>query len=442
MKRVACISFLLSITIILYGQTKVWSLEECMEYAVQNNTRVSSQEARNKIYTQNYREAIARLLPSVGAEANANFSFGRGLDSETNAYTDINSFSNTYGISSNLVLFDGLAGITRVKLQKVSRLMGKHQLQEAEDLTAYETMEAFFNTLYYREMVDLARQQWEESSRNLQRTRRMEELGLKSSPDVAELAAKEASDSYNLTRQKNLLQISIIRLKEKMYFPIDEDLQIAGYDTLELIAKTEDSPINIYQHALLFLPTAQVADASLRIRQLSYRAAKGSLLPTLMAQGGISTGFARFMDGSEYIPFSEQFRNKRGYYVGFSLSFPLFDGLSRVSNLKRSKQELIIARNEQEEVRRTLYSEIEQAVADMNGQADEYYQADRQEEAMKIAHQLNLRKYEEGLISAIDLHTSANRLMQARAEKLNARLKYSLKKRLVDYYRGEPFIGE
>lgn len=237
-------------------------------------------------------------------------------------------------------------------------------------------------------------------------------------------------------------KISIIRLKEKMYFPIDEDLQIAGYDSLEAVAKTEDSPLDIYRHALLFLPTAQAAEASLRIRQLSYREAKGALFPTLVAQGGISTGFARFMDGSEYIPFSEQFRNKRGYYVGFSLSFPIFDGLARISNVKRGKRELIIARNEKEEAQRTLYSEIEQAVADMNGQADEFYQAVRQEEAMQVAHRLNIRKYEEGLINAIELHASANRLMQARSAKLNARLKYNLKKRLVNYYKGEPFISE
>ena len=106
--------------------------------------------------------------------------------------------------------------------------------------------------------------------------------------------------------------------------------------------------------------------------------------------------------------------------------------------MKRGKRELIIARNEKEEAQRTLYSEIEQAVADMNGQADEFYQAVRQEEAMQVAHRLNIRKYEEGLINAIELHASANRLMQARS----AKLKYNLKKRLVNYYKGEPFISE
>ena len=102
--------------------------------------------------------------------------------------------------------------------------------------------------------------------------------------------------------------------------------------------------------------------------------------------------------------------------------------------MKRGKRELIIARNEKEEAQRTLYSEIEQAVADMNGQADEFYQAVRQEEAMQVAHRLNIRKYEEGLINAIELHKSSG-LARQESAKLNARLKYNLKKRLVNYYK-------
>lgn len=103
MRKVACIFIFLTVTMMLCSQTKIWTLEECMEYAVRNNMRVSSQEARNRNYTQNYREAIAKLLPSVKANVNTNLSFGRGLDSETNIYTDVNSFSNTYEISSGLV---------------------------------------------------------------------------------------------------------------------------------------------------------------------------------------------------------------------------------------------------------------------------------------------------------------------------------------------------
>ena len=62
MRKVACIFIFLTVTMMLCSQTKIWTLEECMEYAVRNNMRVSSQETRNRNYTQNYREAIANLL--------------------------------------------------------------------------------------------------------------------------------------------------------------------------------------------------------------------------------------------------------------------------------------------------------------------------------------------------------------------------------------------
>lgn len=101
---------------------------------------------------------------------------------------------------------------------------------------------------------------------------------------------------------------------------------------------------------------------------------------------------------------------------------------------------MIIAQYEYEETKRTVYSEIEQAVADMNGQAEEYQQALQQEDAMEAAHKVNQRKYTEGLISALELNTSANRYLNSRVEKLNAGLKYNLKSRLVKYYKGEPFI--
>ncbi|MPN35928.1 hypothetical protein SDC9_183432 [bioreactor metagenome] len=78
----------------------------------------------------------------------------------------------------------------------------------------------------------------------------------------------------------------------------------------------------------------------------------------------------------------------------------------------------------------------------MNGQADEYLQAKRQVEALVVADNVNMQKYKEGLISAIELHTSSNRLLESRISELNAKLKYYLKSNLVNYYKGESYIKE
>lgn len=426
----------------IQSQDKKWTLEECMLYAVQNSPRKNKQDAQNSIYHQNYIEAIGALLPSLQGSTNAYFNFGRGLDAETNTYTDINSFSNNYSLYTSLTLFDGLSKINRVKMQKVTKLMGKQQLQKEKDLIAYETMEAFFNVLYNVEMIRLAEKQLDESSDNLKQTKRMEELGVKGLPDVAEMSAKEAADRYNLTRQKNIHAISVIVLKEKMNFPIDQDFEIIYSEKEDLIVNANESALSIYEQAKNYNPKAQISKATIQAQEYSYKASKGNLFPTISVDAGFSSNFSRYMDGSDYISFKDQLRDRRGHYVGFTLSVPLFSGFSRTASVKRSKAQLIITRSEQEEAMRTLYSEIEQAVADEKGQAEEYKQAQKQTESMDIAHKMNQRKYTEGLISALELHTSSNRLVQAQAEELNASLKYELKHRLVNYYKGIPFISE
>lgn len=441
MKYLAAILFIL-ISLTAYTQEKKWTLIECMEYGVKHSPRRSRQEAQNSIYHQNYLEAIGRLLPSLNANTSASFNFGRGLDSETNTYTNVNSFSNNYGLYSSLTLFDGLGNINRVKMQKVSKLMGKHQLEYTEDLIAFEVMEAFYNVLYNIERVKLAEQELAESTANLKQVQRMMELGVKGFPEVAEMTAQEAANMYSLTRQKNILTIGVILLKEKMNYPIDDDFEIADSDPMTIIAKSEESAYTIFEQAKTFLPQAMVAETSVQVQQLAYKAAKGGIFPSIAVDGGYSTNFSRYMDGSDYSSFNYQFKNKMGRYIGFSLSIPIFNGFSRTAEIRRGKAQVVIVQTQQEETLRVLYSEIEQAVADMNGQVDEYYQARKQTEAMEVAQKVNERKFAEGLISGIELHTSANRLLLARAEELNSRLKFQLKYELVHYYKGEPLITE
>ncbi len=420
------------------AQEKVWTLEECISYAIAHSPKKSNQDAQNSINHQNYLEAIGNLLPSLKAYTNTYFNFGRGLDSETNTYIDNNSFSNSYVIYSTLTLFDGFSNIHKVKMQKVNKLKGKQQLQSIQDMIAYDTMEAFLNVVYFQEMAKLAEQQLTESSEQLLQMNKMETLGMKSAPDVAEVAAKEASDRYNLTRQQNIYRIGIIQLKEKMNYPIEEELNVKYEEETPIFTKEESSALDVFQTAKDLNPKLQAAADSFQAQKLAYKASKGAILPSIAAEGGWSTNFSRYMDGSDYRPFKNQFRDKRGYYVGLTLAIPLFTGFSQTANIRRNRAQMVIAENDYKDAQRTLFGEIAQAITDMNGQADEYLQADKQTSASELAYKMNQRKYEQGLISILNLHTSENKLLQAKANRLNARFKYELKSRLVDYYKGKP----
>ncbi|MDR3340991.1 MAG: TolC family protein, partial [Candidatus Symbiothrix sp.] len=246
--------FLLLFAQIAWAQEKSLTLEDCIQYTLLHNLQSVKQEAQNEIYKIDQREAIGGFLPSLSAGTSAYMNFGRGVDPETNNYISKNTFSNAYEIYSSMVLFDGLSQVYRAKLSKINRLKGKDELQDIKDKMAFEVMEIFFNVLYYKGTVDLAQQQLEESSVNLKKFQRMEELGLKSIPDLNEIQAKEAEDRFVLTKQNNLYNLEIIKLKAKMNMPTEEDLQIAGYTDLLPVDKAQESALAVYQQAMSSLP--------------------------------------------------------------------------------------------------------------------------------------------------------------------------------------------
>lgn len=443
MKQYSIIITILFSSLGLHAQDeKVWTLNDCILYAVKHSTKVNSQKQSNSIYHQDYLEAIGKLLPNINANTSAGFNFGRAVNAETNSYADINSFSNNYAVNASLTLFDGLANYTRVRIGRINKFRGKEELEDAKDMVAYATMEAFYNVLFNNNLVSITQEQLEESKKNHQQIKRMEELGIKGIADVTEAEVKVAEDAYNLTKQQNLYQISIIQLKEKMNYPIDEILSVTEDISILDIFKIIESPTQIYDQAKNYNPRAKAAESFYKSQQLNYKAAKGVLMPNLSVGAGISTNFFRYMDGSEYSSFGSQIKNKRGEYINFSLSVPLFSGFSRSASVKRAKSQMYIAEYEQQDILRKLYSDIEQAVADANGQADEYHQAVKQKESATIAHKINNRKYEEGLIDPILLHASANRLLKAKADEFRAKYMYQLKYKLVNYYKGEAFFIE
>ena len=423
-----------------FSQEKVWTLEECILYAVEYNPKRQKQDAQNEIYKLNQIEVIGGFLPSINLGTSAYGNLGRGVNPETNTYVSTNTFNNSYELSSSMLLFDGFSQIYRAKMAKINRARGFDELQQIKDMIAFETMEIFFNVQYYKGIVELAKQQLEESLANLTRIQRMEELGLKSFPDVAEIRAKEAEDRFLLTKQMNFLALEIIKLKGKMNFPTNENLEIVVYENTILTSHFEENAFEVYQQALKTLPGVQIAEKMLSATEMQYKASKGQLFPRLSLSAGTSTGFSRILDDSPYMTFKDQIKNKQGSYVGVSLSIPIFNNFSRLSEVKRSKQRLVIARSEKEELLRQIYSEIEEVVADVNGLSDEYFHAKKRTGAMESAHQVNLRKYEEGLIDALELATSSNRLQNSRVEELHTNMKYQVKYQLLQYYKGKSWI--
>lgn len=443
MKQIIITSILsFSLATAAVAQEKLWTMDECMRYAVENSPKVKKQTYTSDSYKADLNSAVASFFPSMSASVGAQYSFGRSIDPETNVYNNTSTFNNAYGLNVSIPIFNGGQLINQWRMAKANRQLGMNNVQKEKDDLAINTMTAFMDVVYYQGTVKLAAEQLEENSRILYKTQRQEELGLKGKADVAQIEAQVAANDYNLTHQQNLLNTAVLTLKQHMNYPVDMELDV---DTLILdqsYTMLMESVEDIYDYASGNNPTAQQAKLQLKSSKMQYLMAKGRMLPSISFSAGVSTNyFENLKSENAIVGFGDQFRNNRGEYISFNLSFPLFNGLDRLTNLRKARNNMRIAREQETEVLRQLQTAIEQAILDREGYAKETIQMEKKARADEIAYQVTLRKFEEGLMSPIDLQTSANTLLLSKADLLQRRLMYLMKCKLVDYYKGKPLIN-
>lgn len=423
----------------LYAQEKM-TLEACMKYAIEHSTSVQQQEIALEDARQNYIGAVASAMPSINASTGGTMNYGRSIDPETNTYTTTSTFNNSYSLSGSLTVFNGLSTINTIKATKVMRAMGVEELQLARDQIAMNTMSAYFDVVYYYGTVEIAQEQLRTSQLELKQVQEQYELDLKAPADVAEVEAQVANYDYLLTEQQSNLELALIELRKVMNYPQEEPLDIDAEVDIEgmLITETLEEVLN---YALVYNPQIRSKEMNSRYYELNYASTKGRYLPSISLSGGFSTNYFVNVDSpGNYAKYFNQLGNNRGYYVGMSMSIPIFSGLSRRVAKHRAKLQYdnaILAHTEQ---RRTLESEVAKTYQEMQNFGKQYIMSKKKVQANDLAYRSVSQKFAEGMVTAIDLQTASNNLLQARSDLLHARLQYIIKCRMVGYYNGIPLI--
>ncbi|MDE7347806.1 MAG: TolC family protein [Muribaculaceae bacterium] len=428
----------IAITVVITASAQEpWTMERCMSYAAIHASSVVRAKWDLESATATRNQAIADFFPSVSAQVGSQFSWGRNIDPETNTYNDVTTFNNGYGIYASIMVFDGGQTINRFKQARNERKRYVNAVEMQRDDSAIAAMMAFADAFYYQHSIRIAEDRLRQSEGMLTLTTTQEELGIKGAPDVAQAEATVANDRYALVHQRNMFAQAMLSLKSAMNLPVDEPLDIdTTYTALPTINLSESAE-NIYSMALSTNPKALNAQLLLTTSRNAYDVTKGSLMPTLSLNAGISTSYFKNLSGAYSVPsFADQFRNNRGEYVSATLSIPIFEGLYRISSKNRAKYAYEQAKENLLEENRRLHDEIASAVMDRDGYAAEIKSLKTKVDADAEAYRLNSRKYEEGLMSLIDLQLSANTYFSSRVELLQKKMLFLLKDKLVDYYKG------
>ena len=421
------------------------TMQQCMQYAVQHNHEVKQAELELDNYKASKTGAIGNFLPYVDAGIGAQYNFGRAIDPETNGYTDVSTFYNGYQLSASLPVFDGFSRLHALKAAKASELMGRASLRQRQDQTALDVLQAYTSVAYYDGLVKMAEEKVEETLLLLKQIKVLEEVGRKSAADVAQVESQQAEADYELTRQQNLYASAILELKKAMNYPLSDSLSLEYIPNVGMFDSqcgnnsfpTWEKNLDNERH-----PELQVARYRMQASKHEWHQARASLYPSLSLSAGLSTTYYKTLHNDAAETFRNQMKNNMGEYLGVSLNIPLFNRLQTLTSIRKAKNNYKIAQEAYDQKQLELTKLSTEAWNDWQGYQKQTIQMQKKVEADSIAYQLTRRQFEEGLATAIDLHTTSAQLLNSKATLLQCQLMAMVKEQLVRYYKGETIWTE
>ena len=436
MKRISLIIVLCLGPFTLWAQTKM-SLEECIRLAWKQNPSLRNRVIDMKEAKVDYGASIGSFLPRIVARSEMGKSFGRSLDAATNEYRTETFEQGSIGLDMTVSLFEGFSRINRVRFQKMNREKSEWELKEKHNELALSVMEAYFGLLLEKKLLVLAEEQSKLSERYLKQTEAFVELGLKSASDLQEVKARREGDIYRYQSRENSCRLAMIYLKQLMNMNSQSGDSIAIEDAIqemEVPLVTVLRTDSLYARSLDVLPSMRALEWEQKATRKAYAIAGGAFSPTF---------FARFTIGSncnDTFFSSRQFRDNMGRYIGVGVSFPLLNGLERLTNQRKQKLNIYRMENVVELEKQQLYANVEQTVSSLRAGYKEHCQAISQLEAERLVLKESERKWEEGLISVFQLMEARNRFIEAKAELTRVRLQMEILLNMEKYYREGKFI--
>ena len=420
--------------------TAVMTLRDCVRYALSHSAEVRVLQADLGDAQLARRNAILNAFtPEIDASTYAYSNFGRSIDPETNIYSTTTSFHNGYSLSAGITLFNGFRAINNMKITKIAEATGVTRIQQTEDKITLATMEAYCNVLYFTELLRTVQAQMETAETALRLAQRQKELGQKSQADVLQMEAELSDRKYKYIVCENQLQNAYITLKDIMLYPTEQPFSVTDVEA--------DTSLSDAVHTMEVsraadrLPAVIIAENERQTARLALKTARWQLLPSLSLNGGWSSTYFTYPGRTDYVtaPYGQQIANNGGEYVQLSLNIPIYNRLSRQTEIARRRNDCDRAEARYAQARQTVEAEIHRALADRDGAAAALQQAQQHAALQQQLYAMSVRQFEQGLISALDYQTVADNHLTAVADLLNARLQLFLKTWVVRYYAGISF---
>lgn len=414
---------------VLSAPAQGWSLDDCVDYAIEHNITVKQRRADVESSEIAVTSAKSGYLPTLSAGISQSWSLGRGLTSE-NTYANKNTSSTSWNASFNLTLFDGLSTPRQVSYAKASLAATLQQFEAAKENVALNVITAYLQVLYNKELHEVALNQVELSKYEFTRQQALLEAGKIPEIDMLEAKSQLAQDQLSAATSANDTRLALLDLAQLLELDDVEGFDVAPLDDSDALLA---SPEDVYASALNINHGLKAARSSIFAAERSIAVAKSGYMPRLSFNAGIGSSYFT-MSGLDSDPFGRQMKNNYSTNFGLSLSIPIFDGLSTRNSVRRAKVQHLAARLQYDEAEQNLYKTIQQAYYQADGAHKRLMASETASATADAAFEAMREKYNIGRATPTEYEQAKTRALRAKAECIQAKYEMIMRTRILDFY--------
>lgn len=433
MKYRILLASLLSIP--MWGQQKLWSLTDCINYAVNNNITVKKTQLGQQTAAINLDQAKNNRLPAVSGNISANANHGSVINQITNNRVNQTTITNSMGVSASMPLYEG--NKLNLQIERATLALEQNDLyvKEAQNNITLSVLEAYLQALYQYENIAVAKNTALSSEEQLAQAQQKYENGAIAKIDLIEIETQHANNQYNVVLAKNQYENQVLTLKQLLELPPGTEFGI------EIIQKEDVSaPIankeEVYRQALEQLPTTKIYEKQKELAQKDIQIAKSGFLPSLSLSGGINTGYSD-RDTEKYMT---QLKNNFGQTIGLSLNIPIFSRYQNKNNVALARLSESQADLDRKQAEKDLYTKIETAWHNATTRQAQEVASKKARDNAKLAYELAEKKHEFGNLTNTELLVSRNTYLNAEQTYLQNKYMVLLYQQLLNFYQGKEIV--
>lgn len=459
---------------------KKWTLQECVQYAMDHNISIKQSGLQSDLSEITYKQSKLSKIPNANFSNSDGYRFGKSQNPSTGILENQNYFTVGLNLQTSAEIFNWFSKKNTILANQWSLEASKASTEKLKNDISLSVANSYLQILLAREQENIAEVQVKQSRTQLETVNKQVAAGSLPELNAVEIESQLANDTSNLiTASGNVAQAKYVLMT---YMNIDAadsfDIDEPPIDKIPVEPIGDLQPEDVYASALKNLPQQRMNDFNIKAAQKNMLAAKGSLYPSISAFGSLSNSygysqtpfFTQVLDGykpsgfvvtdgmgnvlngysvqqpvfvngqKSYIKspkFGTQFNDNFGQTVGISISVPIFNGWQGKAGYQRSKINFQNMEYQKDFDDQTLKQDIYQAYNAAIVAREKFTSSSKAVASAQKTYDFTLLRYNVGMIGTLELITNQNNLFTAKLQYVSNQFDYIFKMKVLEYYKGQ-----